>query len=489
MLTNKLQLSKYNNYSDFINTNRYNLNIPIQTPYHKSIVLIPCDQTASSFPLKIMENILQTTVYPYYSNTHSNNFTGRLMSQFINDSKQVIFKCLNTKNQDKLVFTGSGGSGAINHLVHLIKPSLENSIVFLSIFEHYSNYLPWHHYAKEVVIIKNNDNGLIDLDDFHKQLKDAYILNKNIYVSISACSNVTGTLQNIDELARICHSYKGKFFVDFAANAPYVPINMHKNDDNGEYYDAIFISCHKLPGATSTPGLLVFNENIVSNPITYTPSGGTIRYLSKHSQPIYSNNLEVSQNGGTPDIIGIIKIGLAFYIKNHFLHQIYHHELKLTRYFQNKLVKLQKKYNHLQLLNPIDNLFRLPIFAIQIKPLHYNFVVALLCDLFGITTRGGISCSSIFAEHLLKLDYTDNLLLQKTITSNKGTPPQYGWIRITLHSIHSKKDINYIVDAIEFICKNGERYLNDYTYLPDKNIYISNIYKDTKSNELYSRIL
>ena len=100
-----------------------------------------------------------------------------------------------------------------------------------------------------------------------------------------------------------------------------------------------------------------------------------------------------------------------------------------------------------------------------------------------------MSCSSIFAEHLLKLDYTDNLLVQKSITSNKGTPPEYGWIRITLHSIHSKKDINYIVDAIEFICKNGERYLNDYTYLQDKNIYISNTYKNMKSNELYSRIL
>ena len=488
MIYKYLQLHTYHNYTHFLNSNRYNINIPIQTPYHKSIPILPCDHTASSFPLKTVENIIQNHVYPYYSNTHSNNFTGRLMSQLINESKQTILKHVNANANDKIIFTGSGASATINHLVHIIKPTLSNSIVFISMFEHYSNYLPWHHYAKEVVVLKNTPQGLIDIQDFNQQLKNAFVLNKNIYVSISSCSNVTGTLQNVNELAHICHQYNGKFFVDFAANSPYVPINMHHNDSNGEFYDAIFISCHKLPGSTSTPGLLIFNKDIVSNPITYTPSGGTVRYLSKYSQPIYSNNLEVSQNGGTPDIIGIIKIGLSFHIKQHFLSHIYQHELKLTRYFQNKLLDIQKKYNRLHILNPINNLHRLPIFAFQIKHFHYNFVVALLCDLFGITARGGVSCSSVFAEHLLNLDYTDNLIIQKSITSNKGTPPQYGWIRITLHSIHTKKDINYIVDAIEFICKNGDKYLNDYTYHPDKNIYIANIYKNNP-DELNSRLI
>lgn len=488
MIYKYLQLHTYHNYTHFLNLNRYNLNIPFQTPYHKSINLLPCDHTASSFPLKIIEKIIQEHVYPYYSNTHSNNFTGRLMSQLVNQSKQTILQHVNANQNDKIIFTGSGASGTINHLVHLIKPTLENSIVFISVFEHYSNYLPWHHYAKEVVILKNNTQGLIDINHFKQEIKNAFLLNKNIYVSISACSNVTGTLQPINELAHITHQYNAKIFVDFAANAPYVPINLHHNDSNGEYFDAIFISCHKLPGSVSTPGLLIFNQNIVSNPITYTPSGGTIRYTSKYSSPIYSDNIEVSQSGGTPDIIGIIKIGLAFHIKKHFLSHIYNHELKLTRYFQNKLLNLQKKYKHLHILNPINNTHRLPIFAIQIKPLHYNFVVALLCDLFGITARGGISCSSVFAEHLLNLDYTDNIIIQKSITSNKGTPPQYGWIRITLHSIHSKKDINYITDAIEFICKNGHNYLKDYTYQQDKNLYISNIYLNNP-NELQSRLL
>ena len=52
----------------------------------------------------------------------------------------------------------------------------------------------------------------------------------------------------------------------------------------------------------------------------------------------------------------------------------------------------------------------------------------------------------------------------------------------------TKKDINFIVDAIEFICKNGERYLDDYIYHSDKNIYTSKYY-DNVQNELYSRII
>lgn len=484
MIYNNLELHTYPDYYTFLNSNRFYGSI--KTPYHSSIKILPCDQTASSFPLKIIENILQTDIYPYYSNTHSNNFSGRLMSQFIHDAKKNILHSLNAQYSDKIIFTGSGASGAINHLVHLIKPTLQNSIVFLSTFEHYSNYLPWHHYAKEVVILKNNSSGIIDLHDFTQQLKNAYILNKNIYVSVSACSNVTGTLQPVDDLAQICHSYNGKFFVDFAANAPYVPINMHKNNSNGKFYDALFISCHKLPGAISTPGLLLFNPDIVTNPITYTPSGGTVRFVSKNSNPIYSNNLEVSQNGGTPDIIGIIKISLAFYIKQHFLKEIYSHELKLTQLFQSKLLKIQKKYNNLVILNPLSNIHRIPIFAIQIKPLHYNFVVALLCDLFGITARGGISCSSVFAEELLNLDYNDTLLIKKSITSNKGTPPDYGWIRITLHSIHTPKNIDYIANAIKFICKKGKTYLKDYTYDPTKNLFLSN---KLDTQNLYSLII
>jgi Selenocysteine lyase len=46
--------------------------------------------------------------------------------------------------------------------------------------------------------------------------------------SFTACSNVTGIKTPYHELAKVMHEEGGLCFVDFAASAPYVEINMHR---------------------------------------------------------------------------------------------------------------------------------------------------------------------------------------------------------------------------------------------------------------------
>lgn len=429
-----------------------------------------CDQTSSGFPLKCVETYLQDKVYPFYTNTHSNNKLGIMMADFIQDSKIQILKSIHANDQHNIIFTGSGASGAINHLVHLIKPKLENAVVFISIYEHYSNYLPWYHNAKHLVILDTDSNGLIDQNKLKIQLTKYNSQGIDIFVSLSACSNVTGVIQDTKILSQLCKKFNAKVFFDYAASAPYVPIDM-------TIADAIFISPHKFPGAQSTPGILVINKDLVCNEIPYCPGGGTIRFLDKSSGPIYSSNIETKETGGTPNILGIIKCGLAFKIKDKFSKQILKHELELTQIFQKYLLKIQKKYPNLKILNPIDNINRLPIFAIQIEntltnaPFHYNFIVALLSDIFNITTRGGISCSGIFADKLLNINTTNKLVIKNNIINNNGTPGNFGWIRITLNSIHTKKDLIFITKSIKYLCKNAHKYITNYTYIPEKNIY------------------
>ena len=64
--------------------------------------------------------------------------------------------------------------------------------------------------------------------------------------------------------------------------------------------------------------------------------------------------------------------------------------------------------------------------------------------------------------------------IKQTIVDNKGVPSNYGWCRITLSSLHSKKDISYILKAIEYICINGYKYEKEYKYDCLKNIWIKN---------------
>ena len=68
--------------------------------------------------------------------------------------------------------------------------------------------------------------------------------------AFSACSNVTGICPPYHELARTMHRHGGLCFVDFAASAPYVDIDMHPAGDPLAILDAVYFSPHG--GATDT---------------------------------------------------------------------------------------------------------------------------------------------------------------------------------------------------------------------------------------------
>jgi selenocysteine lyase/cysteine desulfurase len=433
-------------YHSFLNENRYTR-------------LLLADQTASGFPLKCIEHFLQESVYPYYTNTHSNNVLGRKMAEYVNTCKNYIKKCVNADSTHAIIFTGHGATGAINHFVSSNVSVSSDTTVFVSKTEHYSNYLSWQNAGANVILIDTLETGLIDIVELDMKLSAT---SGRKIVSMSACSNITGVIQNVSAISELARKYDATVCFDYAASAPYIEIDM-------KYADAIFISPHKFPGAQSAPGLLICKKDLLTK--RFTPGGGTVRFVSR-DETIYSDNVEQRESGGTPNIIGIIKTALAFYIKQHYIRDIHQDEHRLTRSFQRELVEIQKTNDNLEILNPLTNLNRLPIFIIRIKNssgyYHYNYIVALLSDLFGIYVRGGVSCAGVYAE---KLTGCDMLKTKECILSNKGVPGDYGFIRITLHSIHSDNDINRIIKAIRYICKNAEIHMNDYTYDPTRNLF------------------
>jgi selenocysteine lyase/cysteine desulfurase len=457
----------------WIDKQRYNKLVYIKTPFHKKIMLLCADYTASGFPLKFIEKFLCKYVYPYYHNTHSNSFAGLLSAKYVEQSKRLIIDNINGDcTENKILFTGNGATGAINHLISLIKDNLKEACVMISQMEHNSNFLPWYHNAGELVILKINKDHRIDLVYFENQLKKQKRQNKKIFVSVTAASNITGVIQNTHKLAELCHKYGGKFFVDMACNFPYMPIDINHNIKKGIYYDAIFISPHKM-FAVGSPGILVFRKDLICNSIPFCPGGGSVRFISNTTVPVYSNNLEVKESSGTPNVPGIVRIGLTFRLKMLFEQDIFRHELEMTKTFQKKLLSLQKEIgvDKLVILNPICNELRLPIFAIQIKPFHYNLIVKLLSDVFGISSRGGTSCSGIAADFLLDLTKEDDTKIKDYIIKDNGVPHDYGWIRITLHYTHTEKDIDFIIKAIKWVTLNAQNYENLYDYNTTSNTY------------------
>lgn len=122
--------------------------------------------------------------------------------------------------------------------------------------------------------------------------------------------------------------------------------------------------------------------------------GGTINFVIRQDWE-YIVDIETREEGGTPDILGSIRAGLVFHLKDTVGHELIDRcEKELVRKFVRKFSGSET----LLLLGPTQPA-RLAIFSFLIyvpkigKYLHHNFVCSLLNDLFGIQVRSGCSCA------------------------------------------------------------------------------------------------
>lgn len=480
----------------FFHDNIFNdsLNQPfIITPFGKRYITY-ADYTASGQPFKLIEHFIENEIYPYYANTHSNAYCGQLMSKYIQLSKDEIRDCIHATPKDMVIFTGHGCSTAITHFIHILdiyKPPKESgikqcpkAIVFITDFEHNSNFLPWKYAPVDLEIVNTSSNGLIDINYLINLLKK-YSKRPRKIISFSAGSNITGVIQDVKLIAFIAHQFNCIVSFDYAAVGPYVPIDLHPaispeyiKDVLQKYsldrkvifedasMNAIFVSPHKFLGGPGTPGILIAHESLFNNPCPFYPSGGTVRFASQETN-IFISNYETKESGGTPNIVGAIRCGLVFFLKQFLINYIQKKEHDMVPYIQQYLHDTPNLHLILPKVSPQPP--QIPIFSFIIPQLHYNFVVVLLNDLFGIQTRGGVSCSGIYAEKVLHITKKYRTEIIDSILKNKGVPKSYGWCRTTFHYTMSQTTIEYILKCIRFVSINGSLFVPLYRYDPSHN--------------------
>lgn len=460
--------------------------------------LIHADSTASGQAHKQVENYIKTEILPLYNNTHSNAYSGQLMSHYISQSKKEIRKsvglCDKEGNENKdyvVIFTGNGCTCAINHFIHCLGLCKEHrvkttttpitttkkTVIMISKMEHHSNLLPWYEVEDAImeIIDVTCDTGLINLHDLEDKLKQYIDDDQNqyeIYCSFSACSNVTGVIQPVHDISRLVHKYGGVVFFDYACSAPYVDINMYRDLDSGDYMDGIYFSPHKFIGGTQTAGVLIASRCMFRNDKPFVKGGGTVRFVCK-DYCRYSDDIETRESGGTPNIIGCIKVGIVMQLKRAYAELIKQREKELVERVKPQLVRIP----NLKLINPNKNNEHLPIFSFMVDKIHYNLIVVLLNDLFGIQTRGGVSCCSLYAQHLLKMDDEDKKTTYEQIVSGHGVPNKYGWCRVSFHYSMPDYIVNYIILAIQFVTESAELLKPLYKYDEVKNNWKMKNYK------------
>jgi selenocysteine lyase/cysteine desulfurase len=241
---------------------------------------------------------------------------------------------------------------------------------------------------------------------------------------------------------------------------------MHYYEDPDFYFDAIFLSPHKFLGGPGTPGILIAHNKLFRNEEPYCPGGGTVRFVCNDYKK-YIDDPEKRETGGTPNIVGCIKAGLAFQLKDEIQHYITKREKQINLYVGSYLRDLEEL--GLRLVGPKHQVHKYPVYSFTIKDLHYNFIVVLLNDLFGIQSRGGVSCCSLYAQNLLQIDKKHQKTIYQQIIAGHGVPNEYGWCRVSFHYSMPPYMISYILESIKFIAQYGDQFISAYKYCEEKN--------------------
>ena len=390
----------------------------------KNIILKPgvryFDYTASGLAYEPVEREIADALKTY-ANTHSDSSSSAIITQRrYEGARENLKKLLGLDERFCLIACGQGATAAIKKFQELLgiylPPSTRSVIgeaklraaqlplVLVSPYEHHSNELSFR-------------EGLCDY------------LRVPLSESFSAASNVTGVVSDYKKISELIRAAGGIVAFDCAA------LSSHANLDC-DYFDAIFLSPHKLLGGPASCGLLAIKKELFNSDIPTFAAGGTVAYASREGH-VFLKNPEQLEEGGTPPIIGLMRANLAYALRNEVgFEQIKSAEDELARLFESELDSIDEIINYAPKGAP-----RLPIFSFNVRGVSaYDFAASLSND-FGIQTRAGVMCAGPYAHDLLGI--------------KEGRMPESkpGFVRVSLHYTHTEQDVLYLVGAIKSCIK------------------------------------
>lgn len=396
------------------------------------------DYAASGQAYKKIEKKLRS-ILKTYANTHSeNSYNAIKTQQYYKNARESIKKSLSLDDSFYVLPAGNGATGAIKKFQEIMGLYLppqtkarfcievqEKPLVIVGPYEHHSNEVSFREALCDVVRIKLNDIGGIDFNELERVLEQN--ANREIIASFNLASNVTGIITDYKRIYKIIKKYNGIVALDGAA------VSAHINVDC-KFFDALYLSPHKLLGGPGSCGILIIKKNLYKGMIPTFACGGTVSYVSRVSH-FFLNDVETIEDGGTPGILQFIKASLAYELRNKIgLKSIRKVENKLKRQF-GKAIKAMEKV-HLYCSFAQD---KVPIFALNIDGISAYKIAEILSEKYQIQTRAGCSCAGPYGHDLLELK------------DNQSFDEKPGWLRISLHFTHTKDEVNTLLRAIEEI--------------------------------------
>ena len=341
--------------------------------------LVYFDNAATSQTPKVVIDEISN----YYSMYNSNIHRGvHALSQEATDayekSRKIIQSNFNARHSKEIIFT-SGSTHSINIIASGYASILKKGDeIILSAMEHHSNIVPWQMLCEKtgaiIRIAPMDHNGILILEDF-----DSICCEKTKLVVISHVSNALGTINPIESILSIAHSYGAIVLIDGAQAAPHIKIDFQKLD-----IDFYVVSGHKLMGPTGV-GVLYGKEELLNDLPPYQGGGEMIEEVT-FEKSTYAK-LPHKFEAGTPNICGGIALGTAInYLNKIGFKSIAKYEGGLLKYATSKLLEIDglRIYGQSQ--------HKTAVISFNISSIH-PYDLGTILDKLGVAVRTGHHCA------------------------------------------------------------------------------------------------
>ena len=361
---------------------------------------------AASTPLHphVIQKLYSTL--PLYANPSSMHTPGITTNSVIEDTSDIIAKCLNCDSNNLYYTSGATMSNNVAIQGFARKCEIGNFYFVTSELEHDDIYLIEKNlFSKDKIChIPCDKNGYLKLNALDSKLSELSKKQLPVLVSVQWANNEMGVIQDMRQICDICHKYDNTFIhTDATQYIPYYLVDL-----SSIQVDALSMSAQKIGGLKGT-GLLYLRDNYPISPLIYGDQGLI---------------------GGTENVPGIVCLGEAF---------------KCLDYSKNESLSSKRDYLYEQikdcgrLVGTLEN--RLPNNLCMIfDGAHGEEMVAFL-DGFDIYTSSGSACSSHTNEpsHVMKaLGYSDD-------EANSS-------VRFSLGNEIIYDDLDYVAKTVKYAC-------------------------------------
>lgn len=362
--------------------------------------------------LDAMENLYETT----YANVHRGVYAlGAETTDRYETARAAVARFVGAASEREIVFT-KNVTEAINLVAYTWgRANLhEGDVVVLTHLEHHANVVPWLMLQQERGIelrwIPLADDYTLDLSELDRLVDGAKL------VSVSAMSNVLGTLTPVRQISDAAHAAGAVCLVDAAQRVPHLTTRV---DELGA--DFVGFTGHKMLGPTGIGVLWARTELLEAMP-PFLGGGEMIRDVRLDG--FTTNEVPWKFEAGTPPIAEAIGLGAAIeYLEAVGMDAIRAHEMQLTDYALRTLA--ERFGDALAIHGPTEVEQRGGVLSLALRDVHPHDVSQVL-DQHGVCVRAGHHC----AKPLMRL---------------LGVPAT---ARASLYLYNDESDVDALADAL-----------------------------------------